>query len=90
MGRSIRVRRARLPHAAPEERKRLNGVELGGREARGSGGARAGMHAGLLGECRMDGMGRGLRVGGTRAALCRASSIRKGEAGDRVELRGLT
>ena len=65
--------------AAPEERKRLNGIELDGRKDGGSGGARTAMRADLLGECQVDGAGRGgVRVGGARAALCRASSIRNG------------
>src|SRR6266545_4611806 len=48
-----------LPTPAPEEHKRLSGVELDGRKARGSGGAGPGMQADRLGECRMDGTGRG-------------------------------
>jgi len=67
------MRRTRLPDAGPEKRKRLNGVELGGRKARGSGGAGLGMQADRLGECRMDGTGRGrASAGGEPSPVARS------------------
>lgn len=67
------MRRARLPHAAPEERKRLKAIEKGGRKICGFGGAGAGINADMLGECQMDGPGVGPRAGwrDARRALSR-------------------